>query len=385
MARLEPRQPRRVQAYRTQGNSLNANSVITSLTPVALPATATNYVDAEELPDGVRFTYWTKALFVADLTGPSILARVTAVNQAPVAAGDSYTASGAVVTGNVLTNDTDPDIGPNGKNGWSAVLVNSSGVPVPAPTGLTFGSNGSFSYLTVNGPLTFYYRIDTGLWTDGTNSADMSADSNVALVTISVPPPPDSTKPALAGLTVTPSTIWSPNGKKLPVTISGRATDTGNGLASISLDVEDEYNLDEPDVTYAIGAPGLTYNPTTGAFSFVVQLTASRLGSDKDGRKYSLTVKATDRQGNVGIGPTMTVTAHTRASRPARDRPPAPARLERGAGSRVRGTRCRLEAGAFADFWPATGRPSSRREARCTRGRRPLYRALFSSCRARPR
>jgi len=192
--------------------------------------------------------------------------------------------------------------------------VNASGVPLAtAPTGLTFSADGTFTYLKVNGSLTFYYRIDTGAWTDGTNTADMSADSNVAMVTVTVPPPPDSTKPVVSGLTLNPLTIWSPNGKKLPVTISGKATDTGSGVASISLDVEDEYNLDEPDVTYAIGAPGLTYNPATGAFSLVVQLTASRLGNDKDGRKYSLTVRATDRQGNVGVGPTVSVTAHDKS------------------------------------------------------------------------
>ena len=89
------------------------------------------------------------------------------------------------MTGNVFGNDTDADMGPNGKSGWTAVLVNASGVPVPKPAGLTFPGDGTFSYDTANGPITFHYRIDTGTWTDGSTTADMSADSNIAMVTIS--------------------------------------------------------------------------------------------------------------------------------------------------------------------------------------------------------
>ena len=37
-----------------------------------------------------------------------------------------------------------------------------------------------------NGSRTFYYRIDTGVWTDGAATADMSLDSNVAAVTLTV-------------------------------------------------------------------------------------------------------------------------------------------------------------------------------------------------------
>ena len=102
------------------------------------------------------------------------------------------------------------------------------------------------------------------------------------------------------------------------MTITGRATDAGgSGLASILLDVEDEYNLDEPDLEYVVGVtPGLTYNAGTGQFSLVVQLTASRLGSDKNGRVYTLLVRPKDGAGNLGAWvpspgqPPLTVTAH---------------------------------------------------------------------------
>ena len=79
------------KAYRTAGTAVNASSVIKTLTPVALPATATSFEDSEELPDGVNFTYWTKAVFGAAETGPSIFARIKpAVNVAPMAVDNGY-------------------------------------------------------------------------------------------------------------------------------------------------------------------------------------------------------------------------------------------------------------------------------------------------------
>ena len=148
----------------------------------------------------------------------------------------------------------------------------------------------------------------------------MSADSNIAMVTISVPPPVDGTSPVVQiPITVTPTTIWSPNGKKLPVTLSGKATDVGTGIASFRVEVIDEYQPNHPDpdeiFTFTVtgpmmNTPTLKWNASTGAFSLVVQLTASRLGSDTNGRKYDLRVCATDKAGNVGCGQSVSVTAH---------------------------------------------------------------------------
>ena len=171
--------------------------MISLLTPTALPASATSYEDGEELPDGVTFTYWTKALFGAEPTGPSILASIDAVNEAPIAISDTYTALIATVTGNLFAFDTDTDLRPGGKARWKALLVNADGTPAAAPPGLTFPGDGTFSYTAARGPVSFYYKIDTGVWTDGTHTSDMSADSNVAKVTITVP---DSIKPVVSNL-----------------------------------------------------------------------------------------------------------------------------------------------------------------------------------------
>ena len=75
--------------------------------------------------------------------------------------------------GNVFANDTDVDgVFTNGvlnKSKWTARLVDASGAPVSAPAGLTFNSNGTFTYQLKQGAITFFYKIDPGTWTDGTN------------------------------------------------------------------------------------------------------------------------------------------------------------------------------------------------------------------------
>ena len=175
-------------AFRTKGNAVTPSSIVTPLTATALPATATSFIDGEELPHGIDFTYWIKALFNGDPTGPSIFGKVEAINQAPTAVADTFNgAPGAQsLQGNVFANDTDVDgVFANGvlnKSKWTALLVDASGAPVSAPAGLTFNSNGTFTYVLKQGAITFFYKIDPGKWTDGTT--DISPDSAVVSVTI---------------------------------------------------------------------------------------------------------------------------------------------------------------------------------------------------------
>ena len=302
-----------------RGFRVTGAGVTTFGTPLAVDAgpSDTSLIDQEELPNGTPFTYWMKGKYGSPITllsEPSLPpVTVTAVNLAPTAMDEvpvvlNPLSLPATVTGAVLANDTDVDMGPNGKAQWTAALVFKAvdaRCTVGVPSGLTFNSNGTYTYIPTYGSVTFCYKVNTGKWTDGVTN--MSPDSNVALVTITVP---DGTGPTVTGVTVSPAVIWSPNGKKVNVTISGTATDLGgSGVASISLNVEDEYNLDEPDKTYVVGTD--VQLSSTGAFQIVVALTASRNGSDKDGRKYTLTLHATDGAGNVGAETApVSVTAH---------------------------------------------------------------------------
>jgi hypothetical protein len=103
----------------------------------------------------------------------------------------------------------------------------------------------------------------------------------------------DTTPPVIT-LSVTPKVLWPPSGKMVPVTVSGTITDTGSGVNrnSAAFAVKDEYGEVQPAGAIALGAGG--------SYSFTVLLQASRLGSDLDGRRYTVTVRAKDNAGNRG-------------------------------------------------------------------------------------
>jgi len=101
----------------------------------------------------------------------------------------------------------------------------------------------------------------------------------------------DNTAPSIT-VTVSPREIWPANNRMVAVTISGRITDDASGVAAASFEVADEYGLVQPSGPITVGA--------NGAYSVTVSLHASRNGNDKDGRLYSITVRAVDQVGNAG-------------------------------------------------------------------------------------
>jgi hypothetical protein len=90
----------------------------------------------------------------------------------------------------------------------------------------------------------------------------------------------------------TPTSLWPPNGKMVPVTISGTVTDTGCTVKTAAYVVTDEYGEVQPSGPVTLG-PG-------GAYSFTVLLQASRLGTDLDGRLYTITVSASNNGRKTG-------------------------------------------------------------------------------------
>ena len=115
--------------------------------------------------------------------------------------------------------------------------------------------------------------------------------------------PLDTTPPVIT-LSATPKVLWPPNGKRVPVMISGTITDTGSGVNvnSAAYAVKDEYGEVQPR-----GA--ITFVPG-GAYSFIVLLQASRLGTDLDGRRYTVTVRAKDNAGNGGSRTSVVTVPH---------------------------------------------------------------------------
>jgi hypothetical protein len=90
----------------------------------------------------------------------------------------------------------------------------------------------------------------------------------------------------------------------VPVTISGTITDAGSGVNanSAAYSVKDEYNEVQPSGAIMLGP--------SGNYSMSILLQASRLGTDTDGRRYTVTVRASDHAGNSGSKMTVVNVPH---------------------------------------------------------------------------
>ena len=100
------------------------------------------------------------------------------------------------------------------------------------------------------------------------------------------------------------TSLWPPNGKLVPDTITGTITDalTGVDPATVTFAVTDEYGQVQPAGTVSLGADG--------RFSFVIALEASRLGADRDGRRYAVAVSAADAVGHTRSASIIVVVPH---------------------------------------------------------------------------
>lgn len=111
--------------------------------------------------------------------------------------------------------------------------------------------------------------------------------------------------PPAISVSTNPSTLWPPNGKSEPVTVSGTITDSGSGVnpSTLACNVVDEYGLVQPPCSLGPLGAG-------GAYSFKVSLVASRNGNDKNGRSYTISVSASDYAGNSASASTTVIVPH---------------------------------------------------------------------------
>jgi len=135
------------------------------------------------------------------------------------------------------------------------------------------------------------------------------SDSAVALTTedgaCTAAPQLDTTAPEIS-VTVTPSNVWPPNGKFVPVVASGTITDAQSGVnvKTAAYSVADEYGRVEPT--------GYVTLDVDGNYSFTLMLEASREGDDRDGRQYEIVVTAEDEAGNGGATSSVALVPHDR-------------------------------------------------------------------------
>src|SRR4029453_7456085 len=103
----------------------------------------------------------------------------------------------------------------------------------------------------------------------------------------------EDTTPPVITVSATPKTLWPPNGRMVPVTISGMIKDAESGVnaSTAAYAVTDEYELIQPSGHFTI----LDAN---GSYAFTIQLQASRRGNDQDGREYVISISAQDNEGN---------------------------------------------------------------------------------------
>ncbi|MCA1596587.1 MAG: hypothetical protein LC772_09220 [Chloroflexi bacterium] len=105
------------------------------------------------------------------------------------------------------------------------------------------------------------------------------------------------------------SSLWPPNHKWVPVTVTGTITDPFSGLTASYSVVDSEGQVQ----------PSGTVNIVNGSYSFIVDLLASREGQDKAGRTYTITVTAVDALGNTSSASTVVVVPHDKGDGNDRD------------------------------------------------------------------
>lgn len=168
------------QVYRATGG----------MDPVLVGTTsATTFIDTEELPNGVEFTYWLTATFAdGSSSANSDAVVIMAVNDPPVAEDDGYvTPQGtalSVSADGVLANDTDVD---SPASSLRLFAVTSG----PSNGSLSAHEDGSFTYTPhagFSGTDSFTYVADNGTWSRDA-SVPLSGASNDATVTIDVVAP----------------------------------------------------------------------------------------------------------------------------------------------------------------------------------------------------
>jgi hypothetical protein len=183
--------------------------------------------------------------------------------------------------------------------------------PVPASIGtseVTIEYTGTDD-VTAAGSLEYSCSVDNGGWSawstdatatvnglsDGPHTFGVKAkdeagneDPTPAVTSFTV----DMTAPALSLNAPNPPNLWPPRGHFVSVSFSGNAIDT-SGLGTVQYTMVDEYGK------YASsGTVGLS---SSGGFSFNLSLEAERDSDDKDGRAYTVTVRAVDMVGNETV------------------------------------------------------------------------------------
>jgi hypothetical protein len=211
----------------------------------------------------------------------------------------SATTNLTVVTTDTIPPVTSPSVSPSSNaNGWNNTNVT---VKLNSTDSEAGGSGVKQITYSASGAQNIASAIVTGasasivISTEGTTAVTFFATDNAGnaeaprTIVVKI----DKTPPVLS-CAASPNSLWPPNGKTIPVAISGTVNDGGSSIdtGSGTYAVTDSEGQVQPSGSVAL-APD-------GGFSFTVPLVASRLGNDKNARQYTVTVNAADHAGNPG-------------------------------------------------------------------------------------
>jgi hypothetical protein len=173
---------------------------------------------------------------------------------------------------------------PNGAMVAVTVAVSATDDTDPSPVCLVTGIDGHgapASSALVTGPLSGSVRATGGAtYTFAVRCTD--AAGNEATSSVDVVVPPDTTAPVITSVRATPSRIWPPDGRMVPVSIAVSATDNVDRAPACVL----------TDITAA--------DATADDAAFTGTLTAQVRAVG--GRTYTLTVTCSDAAGNSSTG-----------------------------------------------------------------------------------
>jgi hypothetical protein len=135
---------------------------------------------------------------------------------------------------------------------------------------------------------------------------DLAVAAGTTMTAVLLNTSPCTSSAPVVTVAATPAILWPPNGRRVPVSVSGSVTASGCAptLTSVRYVVHDEYGQ--------LRFHGSTPIASDGTFSFKVPLVASRRGDDRDGRHYRITIRARTAGGAVGTARTIVTVPHSR-------------------------------------------------------------------------
>jgi hypothetical protein len=167
---------------------------------------------------------------------------------------------------------------------------------------LTYGSGGFLTNSIGVGDLNGDGAPDLVVANQCSDDSDSCRQSTVGVL-LNAAAPVDTTPPVIS-LSASPDRLWPPNGKWVPVIVSGVIADATPGVdaSTATYSVVDEYSQVQPGGSIRLDA--------AGHFSFTILLRASRRGTDASGRTYIVRVAASDTAGNRGTASTVVIVPH---------------------------------------------------------------------------